>query len=261
MSHLPNNSERFISIDIMIGTTRKCNLACSHCLRGDSEKIDFNIQTFIDLLLKNPELETHGINNLDFTGGEPFLNLDAITEVISICKHRKIAVNSFSITTNGTKWTPEVMDVLATLLNFVELPENCTVRVSDSPFHRDELKKKNLSRMYNLESILQHLYEDFEYELGIHDLELFSDRTIYLDNQDDIVLLDLGRATDLNVKKRHDYNYSYSTDDTLFLYLTEEGIVVPNVCDIDYDGVSKVGIVPLEFDIFQYHASQFPETV
>ena len=54
--------------NLMIEVTRRCNLKCDHCLRGDAQNKDISTE-YIDALLD----QVTSIGSVTFTGGEPFL--------------------------------------------------------------------------------------------------------------------------------------------------------------------------------------------
>lgn len=54
---------------LILEVTRKCNLHCAHCLRGDAQCVDMSKST-IDKLM--PMLGK--VSSVTFTGGEPSLN-------------------------------------------------------------------------------------------------------------------------------------------------------------------------------------------
>lgn len=85
------------SIDtLVLEITRRCNMACAHCMRGESQNKDM-AREIIDLTLK----DTNSIGSVVFTGGEPTLNIDAIEYTLDICKNKHIHVGGFYIVTNG----------------------------------------------------------------------------------------------------------------------------------------------------------------
>ena len=54
--------------ELIIETTRKCNMACEHCLRGDVENV--NIKS---LYIRRLFSQIDNIDTLTITGGEPSL--------------------------------------------------------------------------------------------------------------------------------------------------------------------------------------------
>jgi len=59
--------------NLVLEVTRKCNMNCAHCLRGNAEDKDISFD-LIDILLDNID----SINMITFTGGEPSLNVKAL---------------------------------------------------------------------------------------------------------------------------------------------------------------------------------------
>jgi len=81
---------------LLIEVTRRCQLSCSHCLRGGKQSINID-NRYIDTLLSKVD----SINEITFTGGEPSLNCEAIDHFIKIAKKKKIDIGNFYIATNG----------------------------------------------------------------------------------------------------------------------------------------------------------------
>jgi MoaA/NifB/PqqE/SkfB family radical SAM enzyme len=96
---------------LILEVTRKCNMSCDHCMRGDAQNIDMSTE-IIDRLLD--AVEGHGIGSVTFTGGEPTLNVIIIQYFVDQVKKRNISVGSFFIVTNGKV---ESIDLIHTLID------------------------------------------------------------------------------------------------------------------------------------------------
>ena len=96
---------RLSQLDIQV--TRKCNLYCNHCMRGDSQDVDIPFEA-IDRILDCVE----EIDLLILTGGEPLLNLPAIEYTIQEIIKRNIAVRCLELTTNGTIQDEKAVEIL-----------------------------------------------------------------------------------------------------------------------------------------------------
>ena len=83
---------------LMIECTRRCNLSCKHCLRGDTQNLNMKPR-HISALLKNVDY----ISSVTFTGGEPLLYPQAIDAFIQSVKEFNVDVGNFYIATNGTR--------------------------------------------------------------------------------------------------------------------------------------------------------------
>lgn len=81
---------------LVIEVTRKCNLHCEHCLRGDAQCVDMKKET-IDKLI--PMLDNVG--QVVFTGGEPSLNTELIEYFFKQFHKLKGYTPAFYVVTNG----------------------------------------------------------------------------------------------------------------------------------------------------------------
>lgn len=91
------NTVKFNFESLSFELTRRCNLNCTHCFRGEPQdkNIDYNV---IDRVFD----ETNYINILNCSGGEPLLNVEAIEYIVEQLIKRKINIRIFTMTTNGT---------------------------------------------------------------------------------------------------------------------------------------------------------------
>lgn len=77
--------------------TRKCNLKCKHCFRGDAQNVSMN-KEIIDKTLDQVGYCYHFV----MTGGEPFLEPEIINYLIDGIIKRKLRFLGFSVVVNGT---------------------------------------------------------------------------------------------------------------------------------------------------------------
>lgn len=100
--------ERHIKIqDLILEVTRRCNMKCAHCLRGDAEALDMPEQ-LIDRLLADVD----EISELVFSGGEPFLNVDIMRYTLEYVKEHEIPVYNIYVVTNGKEVKDEYLQVM-----------------------------------------------------------------------------------------------------------------------------------------------------
>ena len=88
--------EKVVLNQLTVEVTRRCNMACGHCLRGDAENVDLtgiDIDSVLD--------QTEAIGRLILTGGEPVLNLRAIQHLVNEIARRGIPLMRMQIVTNG----------------------------------------------------------------------------------------------------------------------------------------------------------------
>lgn len=137
--------------NFIIEVTRKCNLKCKHCLRGDAENIDFKKEDLIKFI---EETNLKYINTLVITGGEPFLNLEGMKDILEILKEKEIEVSNFFIATNGTKFGLKELNIVADYYNFCIDNDISMVKISNSQYHQEERKNKPISNLLlNLDDI------------------------------------------------------------------------------------------------------------
>ena len=98
--------------------TKDCQLACKYCYqvaKTEKERMRFEIaQKAVDYLLDNRALFKDASVIWEFTGGEPFLEIDMIDQICDYItrrmyetKHPWFASHCFSITTNGVNYHSE----------------------------------------------------------------------------------------------------------------------------------------------------------
>ena len=94
--------------------TRKCNMKCLHCMRGEAQDLTISKQV-IDECLDN----IAGIYNFILTGGEPFLEPDMIEYLFDEIIRREIAVYGFSCMTNGSIRNEQIIKAWNRLADYI----------------------------------------------------------------------------------------------------------------------------------------------
>lgn len=87
--------------ELYIEITRNCNQNCQHCMRGTKQNINIS-NTVLEHIFMNPEFHIVKIDKLVLTGGEPFLNPEAIIQILNLLDQQKIKINILQIVTNGS---------------------------------------------------------------------------------------------------------------------------------------------------------------
>ena len=88
--------DKVVFNQLIIEVTRRCNMSCAHCLRGDAQNVDI-----LGIDIDNVLDQTEAIGNLAITGGEPTLNLKALQHIANGIAKRGIPVSRVEIVTNG----------------------------------------------------------------------------------------------------------------------------------------------------------------
>ena len=95
---------------LIIEVTRRCNLQCAHCLRGDRQDLDSTVP---------PEQILKGIveiGDISFTGGEPTLNSGYVKRIVDYIIDNQIHVEGAYMPTNGLIYSAEIVEQFRRLL-------------------------------------------------------------------------------------------------------------------------------------------------
>ena len=98
---------KFILHSLAIETTRRCNMRCEHCMRGESQNIDVS-KEIIDMILNSDEIEQMDL--ICFSGGEPTLNPDIIIYTINKIITENINVLEIAMVTNGQIFNKDLVE-------------------------------------------------------------------------------------------------------------------------------------------------------
>lgn len=121
--------------ELVLEVTRKCNLSCAHCLRGDQENLDMEKSTVDSILI-----QTSSIEQIIFTGGEPVLNVDLIEYTVNQLIEKEIMVRSFYVATNGQIVSERLALTLLKLYTYIASlnGDGCSqLQVSVDEFHEN----------------------------------------------------------------------------------------------------------------------------
>lgn len=119
--------------------TRRCNLNCEWCLKGESENIDITTE-IIDKTFDNvSKYLIHGIN---LFGGEPLLRPDIIIYIIDQIVERKIMVGSLVLFTNGLIRDNDVKLALDKFCQYAKSIEQDFCKISGVPLAYAEKSEK-----------------------------------------------------------------------------------------------------------------------
>lgn len=123
---------------LVIEITRRCNLSCAHCLRGDPQELDISNE-IIDNLLE----QTEKIYGLFLSGGEPTLNLETMRYILERLQASKIPLYSVELFTNGVIHSAELVSILKDYAKYIKrwlspyknITDHVWLGVSVDPYH------------------------------------------------------------------------------------------------------------------------------
>lgn len=136
--------------------THSCNLNCVYCYEKFKSKQKMSFDIAVSVILKEVNFvkmtEEYGSLQIDFMGGEPFLEFSLIKEIVEWVKSQDISIPvSFFATTNGTlltdvmkEWLTENNDIFHLGLSFDGSPLMQDINRSSSAKNIDmEFFRKN----------------------------------------------------------------------------------------------------------------------
>lgn len=156
-----------VDIELLsIQTTNQCNLNCSHCMlyEYDEHGTDYNDYITEEIIDKFFEKDIRIIHTLNFTGGEPLLNIDMIIYTLEKIMKEKIKVVSIDIATNGTILSEKFINSLNKFSDYIanDILNNLSIKDKNTLKDRD---KSNIKGLIQLR--ISRLYHDNDYKKAI----------------------------------------------------------------------------------------------
>ena len=202
--------------DLMIEVTRKCNLQCAHCLRGDAQNININPE-----ILKPIFNKIDYISTLCITGGEPSLNIKGMKDILCLLKEYNVEIGNFYLVTNGLINQLELLHVVIDYIDYCTENEITGIAISHGTFHETYIDEINSPLKY---------------------LKFFSDDK---EDPDYNQIIGEGRGKDFTDKKPIcneifdvDY-YDYTINIYDMFYINAIGQVLTS-CDLSYNSQDKL---------------------
>lgn len=149
--------KKIVFNQLIVEITRKCNMVCGHCLRGDAQNVDI-FSADIDGVLD----QTETIGKLVISGGEPTLNMAGIQYLANGIARRGIPLMRMEIITNALVFDERFIAIVKRFSEIVYLtqqhgygrrerePWRIQVGVSLDRFHKaSDVCKKHYIRYKN----------------------------------------------------------------------------------------------------------------
>lgn len=115
---------------LLLEVTRKCNMVCRHCMRGDAEELSLD-----DAVINRIFQDTRHIGHLCLTGGEPSLVPHIIKKILYEARRWGCLIDSFFCATNAKVFSQQFADALTDLYGYCKNREHCTLTVTTDQFH------------------------------------------------------------------------------------------------------------------------------
>lgn len=215
-----------LSIDI----TRRCNMQCTFCCKGDAQNQTITKQ-IIDKLLD--ELQDCAVGVLRLFGGEPMLEPDMVTYIIEQARKR-LMFGDLSINTNGTIFNDAVKNALSDTALHLRLHNQTINNVfggtdSGTPYGNVIVE---ISTENHNSSDIEHINEvqNFWKSNG------FLNYLILRDSQRERYIADHGRQSVIALKGNAIKNYKKLLPKKVDTHTVS---LDTSTCDFIFDGVTK----------------------
>lgn len=144
-----------------IELTRRCNMNCKHCSRGDAQDIDMsddilyssleNLHTVDEYLNNTSEnfYEKGFTNFLFLYGGEPFLCPDTIHKIVDYVLNNNIMLFGFWTITNGTVLSDSIGKDFQRIIPHIKKCQNLVLKKDREQF------RENIDELFQYQSIIK----------------------------------------------------------------------------------------------------------
>ena len=240
-------------INLGFETTRRCNLACAHCYKGDAQPVDIDPQV--------PMKVFEYFNYFDIIhlyGGESQLNPAGLQHINNAIKEHKVKFNELSFVTNGTIINKEFFEILKETQSLSRHKKSPVISISNTHFHDEAIKNIGLTRKDITTNCrkLRNSYPDF----------LFIERSAYTQEETGYYVKNVGRAKDFKntIQRMHKTEMDISEfSDKRFLFsqfnTDAKGNVIERMQEYETGDTKKFGNVlttPMEEILIEHCTSR-----
>lgn len=134
--------------NLVIELTRKCNMKCPHCLRGEPQNLNLNMKYVTSLFSR-----TKYISSLTLTGGEPSLVPQIIDKIIDCAHVYGVEISNFYIATNGKNIKPRFVRAVERLHNYCSDNDISGVDISNDMYHEKIKWTNGFEMLMNLDYV------------------------------------------------------------------------------------------------------------
>lgn len=215
---------------LILEVTRRCNMNCAHCLRGEQEDVDMSMET-----MKKAFDLFDEVCEITFTGGEPSLNVPLINAAIDLMQKKNMSPSSFFIATNGKENVDELLAASDRLYYMCQETTSTKPVGYDAISHMYDYLKEEYMGSIALSCDNYHEPIPLGNVIKLMSRSYFSAAKIQkFDNEHKVI--DRGRAYGLDAPKRVPYPMAFSGEDDMFeqIYVNVHGDILAD-CDQDYD--------------------------
>ena len=146
---------------LMIELTRKCNLSCKHCMRGDAQDVTIT-REIIDTIFEN----VGDCSRFSFTGGEPLLALDELEYFVDRIIESGYNTNVIDLVTNGTVMDRRIMDVFEKFC-YSRKGREAHLLISNDRFHLLDKSREAFNYYRNISADIPGVKVDYNGDFSV----------------------------------------------------------------------------------------------
>lgn len=231
---------KYSAYNLILEVTRRCNMNCKHCLRGNAENQDMTTE-----VLEKTLQHFDYISSITFTGGEPTLNLPIIQHTLDYCKKHNITVETFFIATNGKENIDELLNICDQWYYYTTSFEYSTPENEENLATFDYVKLITRDNDYKeLESALALSSDPYHEPIPINNLNKLMSRAYFSTTKiQDYKYGVIARGRGENIAGANyrsiptELNFNTKTDIDE-IYISANGMILPE-CDINFEAMGE----------------------
>lgn len=159
--------QKVVFEDLILEITRRCNLKCAHCAKGDAQNLDMS-KEIMDRILE----QTEGIGTLRFTGGEPTLNMEGMRYFLEQVKQRNIGLNKISMVINGTNICEDFIELMKEMYGYIIFNKEYGEFTIEIMISKDRFHSKSAGDEHSPDDVVDNLKKKFFgmelVKIGVH---------------------------------------------------------------------------------------------
>ena len=121
---------------LIVEGTRKCNMKCAHCLRGNAQRVNMD-NSVANIVTR----QVDSIYSITFTGGEPSLNSEIIRNFQYGFMFNDCSISNFWVTTNARFYKSDFAEALENLYSLCDEKDMCRLTISGDQYHFNQSRK------------------------------------------------------------------------------------------------------------------------
>lgn len=123
--------------ELILEVTRRCNMECAHCLRGDYQNKDMSREVITEIRSK-----INGVGDLTLSGGEPTIAIEVLENIAQMLEFPySPEVNFMFMATNGKTIKRGLFNIMERIIMQCSDPHECRICLSNDEYHTEFLPR------------------------------------------------------------------------------------------------------------------------